>query len=142
MPADRRPFPVTPRGEYDMLRASGHQTFRFRTGVILGITLIGMASGACSDDPPSAVLDAIDRETFIEVYVDLRHVALRKVSGTVNSTERDSVLALHEVSEEDLRLFLEVYHTEADYMRDLWNDVEARISLMLGVAVEGSEEDG
>ena len=40
-----------------MPRASGHQTFRFRTGVILGITLIGMASGACSDDPPSAVLE-------------------------------------------------------------------------------------
>ena len=49
---------------------------------------------------------------------------------------------MHEVTEEDLRLFLQVYHTEVEFMRDLWNDVEARIALMLRTAGEGSEIDG
>jgi len=120
-----------------MPAGSSHTNSRFRTLALSAMVLFGMASGACSDEAPSEVLDTVDRETFIDVYVDLRHVALRKTSRTLNPVERDSVLALHEVAEEDLRLFLEVHHTEAEYMRDLWNEVEARISLMLDMAIEG-----
>ncbi len=103
---------------------------------------LGVASGACGGPTPNEVVDTIDRETFIEVYVDLRSVALRKTSRKVNAAERDSLLAMHEVTEEDLRLFLQVYHTEVEFMRDLWNDVEARIALMLRTAGEGSKIDG
>ena len=110
--------------------------------VTLIALLLGVASGACGANTPNEVVDTIDRETFIEVYVDLRSVALRKTSRKVNAVERDSVLTMHEVTEENLRLFLEVYHTEVEFMRDLWNDVEARISLMLLMADEGSERDG
>ena len=113
-----------------------------RTGVIFRAVFVAMACAACTDDAPSAVHDVIDRETFIDVYVDLRHVALHKTSRKINPTERDSVLTLHDVTEEDLRQFLDVYHTEAEYMRDVWNDVEARISLMLQMANDGAARDG
>ena len=35
------------------------------------------------------------------------------------------------VSEEDLRLFLEVHGSDVTYMRDLWADIEARILSLL-----------
>jgi len=104
-----------------------------QTAVLLGTILISVAA-ACSDNAPTTDLAAIERSSFIDVYVDLRHVALRKTSRVLNANERDSVLAMHDVVEEDLRTFLEAHHTEAEYMRDLWNEVEARISLMLDLA--------
>ncbi len=104
--------------------------------------LLAASLGACGEDAPDPVQETIDRRTFIEVYVDLRNVALRKATRTVDAAERDSVLALHEVTEDDLRLFLDAHHTEAEFMRDLWNDVESRVSLMLQVAGEGTREDG
>ena len=109
--------------------------------VLLGTILIGFAA-ACSDNAPTTDLAAIQRSSFIDVYVDLRHVALRKTSRVLNANERDSVLAMHDVVEEDLRTFLEVHHTEAEYMRDLWNEVEARISLILDLASGPPGVDG
>ena len=141
-PTEGRRRPITSRTEFDMLRTSNHVTSRLRPRGILSTMLLGLASGACSDNAPSAMPDTVERETFIEVYVALRHVALRKTSRRVNPIERDSVLAMHDVTEEDLRVFLDVYHTEAEYMRDLWNEVEGRMSLMLEMAEEGSEGDG
>ncbi len=133
---------ITPRTHFDMSEASSPAPSPPRPLVTLIALLLGVASGACGANTPNEVVDTIDRETFIEVYVDLRSVALRKTSRKVNAVERDSLLAMHEVTEENLRLFLEVYHTEVEFMRDLWNDVEARISLMLQMAGEGSERDG
>ena len=133
---------ITPRTHFDMSEASSPAPSPPRPLVTLMALLLGVASGACGANTPNEVVDTIDRETFIEVYVDLRSVALRKTTHKVNAVERDSVLAMHEVTEENLRLFLEVYHTEVEFMRDLWNDVEARISLMLQTAGEGSERDG
>ena len=133
---------ITPRTHFDMSEASSPAPSPPRPLVTLIALLLGVASGACGTNTPNEMVDTIDRETFIEVYVDLRSVALRKTSRKVNAVERDSVLAMHEVTEENLRLFLEVYHTEVEFMRDLWNDVEARISLMLLMAGEGSERDG
>ncbi len=133
---------ITPRTHFGMSEASSPAPSHPRPLVTLIALLLGVASGACGANTPNEVVDTIDRETFIEVYVDLRSVALRKTSRKVNAVERDSVLTMHEVTEENLRLFLEVYHTEVEFMRDLWNDVEARISLMLLMAGEGSERDG
>lgn len=133
---------ITPRADFDMSEASSPAPSPFRPLVTRFALLLSVASGACGGNTPNEVVDTIDRETFLEVYVDLRSVALRKTSGRVSAVERDSVLAMHEVTEESLRFFLEAHHTEADFMRDLWNDAEARISVMLRTAGEGSEGDG
>ncbi len=133
---------ITPRADFDMSEASSPAPSPLRPLVTRFALLLGVASGACGGSTPHEVVETIDRETFIEVYVDLRSVALRKTSRRVSAVERDSVLGMHEVTEESLRFFLEVYHTEADFMRDLWNDVEAHIALMLRTAGEGSEIDG
>ncbi len=124
-----------------MSRTSRRPASHRQTGVLLGTLLIGVAA-ACSDNAPTTDLAPIERSSFIDAYVDLRHVALRKPSRLLNASERDSVLAMHNVVEEDLRTFLEVHHTESEYMRDLWNEVEARISLMLDMAEGPPGVDG
>ncbi len=106
----------------------------------LGLLLFGCLD-ACVEEAPDPVPETIERQTFLEVYVDLRNLALRNADGTVNATERDSVLAVHEVAEEDLRLFLEVHHGDAELMRDLWNEAESLISLMLQQHGEGPRRD-
>ena len=119
-----------------MSRAPTRVTLRRRIGIVLGIVVFAVGPGACTDGPPSEVPTTIERDLFIDAYVDLRDVALRKPSRVLNAAERDSLLAMHELTEDDLRTFLEVHHVEAEYMRDLWNEVEARISLMLNMSQE------
>jgi hypothetical protein len=78
---------------------------------------------ACGGSAP----ETIDREVFIDTYVDLRTAALDTDSAKVAETDRAEILARHGVTEEDLLAFAEVHATELEFMRDVWNDVELRM---------------
>jgi len=69
----------------------------------------------------------IDREVFIDTYVDLRVAALETDSQRVSTPDRDSILTAHGVVVEDLDHFTDVHAEDLDFMRDLWNDVELRM---------------
>lgn len=71
--------------------------------------------------------DVIDRETFIETYVDLRISALDTDSARLAADDRETILARHGVSEDDLVEFVEAYASELEFMRDVWNEVEVRM---------------
>ena len=105
-----------------------------RNIAILILMILSLSQGACGKNNHTEAGDIIDRDTFIKVYVDLRSVALRKTSLIINATERDSILSLNNVTEEDLRSFLDFYNSESEFMRDLWNDADAQISLMIQTA--------
>ena len=79
----------------------------------------------CDDLPASG--DVLDRETFIETYVDLRHAALASPDGEIDAAARDSVLALHGVTEEELLAFAEAHGRDVDYVREIWTEVESRL---------------
>jgi hypothetical protein len=49
-----------------------------------------LAAAGCS--PPSEL--AVDRETFIDVYVELRMAALDRDDATITEAERDEILNL------------------------------------------------
>lgn len=88
---------------------------------IVGAALLSVAS--CGGGAEAAV----SRETFVEAYVDLRRAALRSPGVVISPAARDSVLALHEVTEEELLRFAEVHGTDVEYMAGVWADVEARL---------------
>jgi hypothetical protein len=95
---------------------------RRRTGLRpLVLVLCGLA--ACGGRVP----ETIDREVFIDTYVDLRTAALDTDSTKVSETERTDILARHGVTEDDLVTFADVHATELEFMRDVWNDVELRM---------------
>jgi len=110
-----------------------------RNIAIFILMILSLPQGACGKNDHTEAEDIIDRDTFIKAYVDLRSVALRKTSLIINATERDSILSLNNVTEEDLRSFLDFYNSESEFMRDLWNDADAQISLMIQTAEEEPE---
>ena len=127
-PRAPRPTAWAPR----RLRASRGGTTRSRPSKsgVAGLLLVLLLS-SCGRGTAEPSVETIDRETFVATYVDLRSVALSTTGLEVGSAERDSVLELNEVSEDDLLLFVEVHGRDAVLMQDLWNEVEVRIQMML-----------
>ncbi len=71
--------------------------------------------------------DLIDRETFVAVYVDLRVAGLRAPDGMLPDTTRARILEAHGVDEQDLRAFADAHGANLTYVRDLWNEIEAKL---------------
>ncbi|MSR36930.1 MAG: hypothetical protein EXR95_09895 [Gemmatimonadetes bacterium] len=86
---------------------------------------LALGAGACKPAMPET---AIDRETFIATYVDLRKTALQSPTRTLTDAQRDSLLAAHGVSEKHLVQFAEVRAADPDYMVALWTEVNALVS--------------
>lgn len=93
------------------------------------VGLVGVA--ACSGDPGA---DAIDRDVFIDTYVDLRVAALETDSVRLGDGQRSEILARHGVTEEDLVHFAEAHATRLEFMRDVWNEIELRMDVDPNVA--------
>lgn len=71
----------------------------------------------------------MQRETFIQVYVELRAAALGHDDATVTDAERERILSSHGVAAEDLVTFAEVHGRDPAYMRDVWNEIEERLNV-------------
>ena len=89
--------------------------------LLLGASLLAVSG--CGDGGRTRV----SRETFVDVYVELRRAALRSPASVVTPEAKDSVLARHEVTEEDLLEFAEVHGPDVEYMAELWAEVQARL---------------
>jgi hypothetical protein len=90
-----------------------------RTGRLCALLLL---SSACRGDG-----GAIDRQVFVDTYVDLRTTALANPGGQIRPEQRDSVLARHSVTEDDLLRFTEVHGRNVEYMAEVWGEVENRL---------------
>ncbi len=101
--------------------------------------LVVVLLASCGRGTAEPSVDTVDVETFIATYVALRTIALSTTSLAVTPAERDSVLRVHEVTEEDLLLFVEVHGRDPVLMQNLWNEVEARIQLVLNPDIGDSE---
>ncbi|MSR19439.1 MAG: hypothetical protein EXR91_00460 [Gemmatimonadetes bacterium] len=94
---------------------------------ILAIALLFLAS-ACGGDAQGPVpADVMDRETFIETYVDLRVAAVAATDFRVSADERAEILARHGVDGEGLLRFADAHGRDLDYMNEIWAEVEVRI---------------
>lgn len=91
-------------------------------------TLVAAAAlltlAGCEEEAPTA---SLDRETFIDTYVELRQAALQRGLSTVGDALRDSVLTRSGVTEDALVEFAEVHGSDLEFMRDVWTEVAARL---------------
>lgn len=102
--------------------------FRLGLGPTALILILVTAPVACDPGFPTSEGEAsVDRDTFVEIYVELRLAALEWESGRIPEAERDRILAEHGVSEDDLREFIEVHGRNVPFMNDVWNEVANRI---------------
>ena len=91
-----------------------------------GAALVAAALlAACAAPPPGG--EPIDREVFIEAYVELRLAALEADDFSVTTAQREEILARHGVSDERLLHFAEVHGEDTDLMNEVWAEVERRI---------------
>lgn len=84
----------------------------------LAAVLPGLAG--CGPGPGSS----ISREEFIDTYTGLRVTELRGDDPVISEAARDSVLAAHGVSVENLEGFVEVHGRDPVYMERVWGEVE------------------
>ena len=95
---------------------------RLRLLAGLALAFLGLAScgGGAGDD-------TIDREQFIQTYVDLRVEGLKAETGSISEDVRDRVLSDHGVTEQDLLTFADVHGRDVPFMKDVWDEVERRL---------------
>jgi hypothetical protein len=92
------------------------------------LILIALPVTACDPGFPGSEGSAsIDRETFVESYVDLRLEAMYWENGALPDTTRERILAGHEVTEDNLREFIAVHGRNVPMMEELWLEVRVRV---------------
>lgn len=89
------------------------------------LVVLSVACGGDAQGPAPA--DVIERETFIETYVDLRVAAVSANEFRVSAEQRADILARHGVDGDDLLRFADAYGGDLDYMNEVWTEVETRI---------------
>lgn len=92
--------------------------------LLLAATLL-TGVGACDGDPVPET--AMDREAFIEAYVDLRAATMGGSGTELTPDQRDALLEGHGVTQDDLLEFARVHGADPLYMRDVWGEVEERL---------------
>jgi hypothetical protein len=70
--------------------------------------------------------EGLGRDRFIATYVDLRVAALRN-GGILDPRTRETVLAEHGVTAEELLAFARTWGGDPRTMQEVWADVEERL---------------
>lgn len=107
---------------------------RPRLTAVLALILAVVATG-CTTEPEAA----IDRDTFVATWVDLRRAAMTSPDAPITPAERTRILAEHGVTDEELLDFAAVHGGDVPYMAEVWEEVEARMG---GTEAEGDSTGG
>jgi hypothetical protein len=91
---------------------------------LLGIAVLAVLAAACGGRGAD---DVVDREVFIEAYVELRLAALASEDFEVAPDQRAEILARHGVDQDILLRFAEVHGRDVDFMNEVWSEVERRL---------------
>jgi hypothetical protein len=96
-------------------------------------------AAACGDGGTTAT-PLLDREVFIETYVELRLAAIQSGDFAVSPEDRDEILRSNGADREALLAFVDAHGRDTEYMTALWTDVDTRLNERReALAVEGQE---
>lgn len=108
-----------------------------RAPILLLALAVAIAGGTgCGGGPAADEAGVLDRETFVETWLDLRIAALRN-DGVLPLRRKESILADHGVTEEELRTFAEVHGGDPAYMLEVWNEVDQHLDSVGSRARDG-----
>lgn len=86
----------------------------------VGAVLLLGACAASACDPGDGSDGGIDRSDFVAAYVDLRQAVLR---DSVDEARRDSILAVHGVTADEMRDYIERHADDPAALADTWREV-------------------
>jgi hypothetical protein len=95
-----------------------------------GLVVVLGGAGCAPDEP--GVETAVDRETFIATWIDLRQAALASPTGEASAEDVEAILEEHATTAEALEEFARVRGEDAPYMRGVWEEVERRMRIEAG----------
>lgn len=109
---------------------------RLRRMVLLfAAALLPGVLASCGSDVPAT----IDRQTFVDVFVDLRVAALDAPNARLPQESRERILAGHGVTAEEMLTFAEVHARDPGFMRDVWDEIEERMNVQALESTESAE---
>ncbi len=91
---------------------------------LVALMLCGSCGGGATDVPE----DTPGREEFIGAYLDLRTALLGSGATELGDEVRDSILSGYGVTAQDLLDFIDTHGEDIEFMRDLWTELETRLS--------------
>ena len=97
---------------------------------------------SCGGGAPDVPEETPGRPEFIGAYLDLRTAVLSSGSTDRSNEVRDSILAVYDVTNQDLLDFVEIHGEDVEFMRDLWTEIEARVTERLEQNARDEENEG
>lgn len=95
--------------------------------ILLGVAwVLPGALVSCGPEAPAT----IERQTFVDVYVELRAAALDDTNALISPSVRDGILSNHGITAEDLVEFAEVHAGDPEFMRGVWDEIEERLNVV------------
>ncbi len=91
------------------------------------LTLAAIAGVAACGGATGGDTDTMDREVFVQTYVDLRVSALETDSQRLATPAREAILSEHGVTAEELTRFADANAADLEFMREVWNEIELRM---------------
>ena len=88
------------------------------------LAVVGLAAGCGAPERPQP----IDREVFIDAYVDLRLAALGNEDFEVEPEQRSEILERHGVDQDELLYFADFHGRDVAFMNEIWSEVERRLA--------------
>lgn len=115
-----------------------HHPFRGSVCLLLFAVTPVIAASACGGE---TIPDTLDRDTFVDAYVELRIAALLRSQPALEGAVKDSVLQDIGVTEEELLTFADVHGDDLAFMRDVWGDVSARLESIDYMPLDAPDPD-
>jgi hypothetical protein len=105
---------------------------------MVAMTLCWSCVGSATDVPE----DTAGREAFIGAYLDLRTTALRLGTTDLGDEIRDSILSEHDITGQDMLDFVDAHGEDIEFMRELWSELETRMTERLEQIARDEDADG
>jgi hypothetical protein len=91
--------------------------------LFVGATLVLASCASQSSGPEDG--STIPRQLFVQTYVELRVAALTGTTPEITPVERERILTQAGVTEEDLLRFVEVWGSDVQLMKEVWEEVDS-----------------
>lgn len=105
-----------------------------RAFVFIGLVLTALSVACASEEA-----DTVDRDEYVDLYVELLRVSAEADDSTEAVHRRAEVLERHGRTLEELTAFAERHAADPDYMAEVWLTIERR--LRADTARDGESDD-
>ena len=103
------------------------------------VFLSAVACGGSDSNPRAG--ETISRDAFVAAYRQLRVEGIRSPDTEISLLDRDRILADLALTEEDLLTFVDVWGTNGEVMKGIWEEVDSLMRQDRSVRSRGLDDE-